>query len=65
MSQFATKGDEITMLEQKRSQLENENLILTREIAQAKNLDYIKNQASKDGFVAITSKEVNYLSLGE
>ena len=65
MSQFATKGDEIQKIEQRKSELENENLILSRQIAEAKNLDYIKKEASADGFVAIASNEVNYLSLSK
>lgn len=65
MSQFATKGEEIAQLEQRRAKLETENLALNREIASAKNLDYIKKEASNEGFVAITSKEVNYLTLND
>lgn len=67
MSQYATKGDEIASIEQKKAELENENLILTRQIAEAKNLDYIKKEATADNsnYVAITSKEVNYLTLSQ
>ena len=65
MSQFATNGDEIQKIERRKTELENENLILSRQIAEAKNLDYIKKEASSDGFVAIASNEVNYLSLSK
>lgn len=65
MSEFATKGDDIAKLEQKRSDLTNENLQLERQIAEARNLDYIKSKNQDQGYVALKSSELKYVNLGE
>ena len=65
MSQFATKGVEISKLEQKRQSLTNENMQLNRQIADAKNLDYIKQRSENLGYVPLDAKEVKYLTLQE
>lgn len=63
MSEFATRGDDIAKLEQKRVELTNENLKLNREIAEARNLDYIKKKGEEQGYVAFKLNEVKYVEL--
>jgi cell division protein FtsB len=65
MSQYATKGYEISQLEQRRAQLEFENMELNREISNASNLNYIRSMASEAGYVSISANEVNFISLAD
>lgn len=63
MSEFATKGDDIAKLEQRRVELTNENLKLMKEIAEARNLDYIKKKGEERGYVALNIDELEYIVL--
>ena len=63
MSEYATKGDEIARLEQRKEQLSKENLQLKKEIAEARNLNYIQEKAREMGYVAFKSSDVKYVKL--
>ncbi len=63
MSLFATKGDEIKELEDKKAQLIVENKKLNEQISQSRKLDYIRDHASEQGFVPIDPKEIQYLKI--
>lgn len=65
MSQYATKGDEISKLEQRKQELNNENIKLNREIAEARNIDYITTKSENLGYVPLDAKEVKYITLQE
>lgn len=63
MGEFATKGSEIAALEKRRLELINENLELSRQIAETRNLDYIRKKGEGQGYVALKSNEVRYIEL--
>lgn len=65
MSVFATKGDEVARLENRKAQLITENKKLNQEIADARNVDFIKQKTNQIGYVDINLKEVNYLQLNK
>lgn len=63
MSMFATQGGIVEEYQLKKEQLLTENKALQQEIAQARNLDYIRKESEKVGYVDINAKEVQYLNV--
>jgi hypothetical protein len=63
MSEYATGGAEVTRLERRKAELTSENLHIQREIAEARNLDYIKEKNEGQGYVALTASEVKYIKI--
>lgn len=63
MSEYATKGDEIARLEERKEELSKENLQLKKEIAEVRNLDYIRDKAGEMGYVELKSSDVKYVKL--
>lgn len=57
-ARYATKGEEIKELETRKKQLLVENLILKKEIAEATNYKYLKENADQNGFVLMTENQV-------
>lgn len=62
-SKFSTKGEEISYLEKRKNELMLENMKIKSEIANTNNLEVIRQNAAKLGFVTLDQKEVKYLSV--
>lgn len=62
-SKFSTKGEEISYLEKRKNELILENIKIKSEIANTNNLEVLRQNASKFGFVPLDQKEVKYLSV--
>lgn len=63
MSEFATKGVEISELESRKEQLTKENLQLKSEINQAKNTINIEEKSKALGYIRMNTNEVKYINL--
>ncbi len=63
MSEYATKGEEIAILEARRESLMQENLKLREEIASANNLDTLRKKAQDSGYVALNEEKLKYIKL--
>ncbi|GIW57108.1 MAG: hypothetical protein KatS3mg083_053 [Candidatus Dojkabacteria bacterium] len=63
MSEYATKGEEIAILESRKDALMQENLKLREEIASANNLDALRKKAEDSGYVALNEKDIRYIKL--
>lgn len=63
MSEYATKGEEIAKLEEKKERLSIENLQLKKQIAEASSLEYIHNKAKDSGYVALEQNDIRYVML--
>lgn len=61
MSIFATKGETVTALEQRKNELIKQNKVLSDEIAKSQNPTFLDQKSQELGYVDIDYKEVNYL----
>ncbi len=65
MSIFATKGEDISKLESRKSALIVENKKIGEDIAQARKYDFIKEKSQNLGYVDISTADVKYMSVGQ
>ncbi|BDQ04503.1 MAG: hypothetical protein KatS3mg084_0021 [Candidatus Dojkabacteria bacterium] len=63
MSEYATKGDEIAILQARKEELMKENLMLQEQIAAANNLDILRKKAEESGYVALNQDQLRYIKI--